>query len=95
MIFPAWGQRNDSTAHIRREDLTEHLRHECSTEQFTADRTLTSQQPRSPPNVQRNRAATLRFDFRFRRIRRSGSRNCSPHSRVGRIREILQPREAF
>ena len=28
-------------------------------------------------NVQRNRAATLRVDFRFRRIRRSGSRNCS------------------
>ena len=28
-------------------------------------------------NVQRNRAATLRVDFRFRRIRRSGSRICS------------------
>jgi hypothetical protein len=27
-------------------------------------------------NGQRNRAATLRFDFRFRRIRRSDSRNC-------------------
>ncbi len=29
MIFPAWGQRNDSTAHIRREDLPAQLRHEC------------------------------------------------------------------
>ena len=28
-------------------------------------------------NDQRNRAARLRVDFRFRRIRRSGSRNCS------------------
>jgi len=29
------------------------------------------------PNDQRNRAATVRFDFKLRVIRRSGSRNCS------------------
>jgi len=29
-----------------------------------------------PDNVQRNRAATLRVHFQFRRIRRSGSRIC-------------------
>jgi len=34
------------------------------------------------PNDQRNRAATLRVDFRFRRIRRSGSRNCSPRCHI-------------
>ena len=36
-------------------------------------------------NDQRNRAATLRVDFRFRRIRRSGSRNCSALDHVGLI----------
>ena len=29
-------------------------------------------------NAKRNRAATVCFEFRFRRIGRSGSRNCSP-----------------
>jgi hypothetical protein len=30
-----------------------------------------------PPNGQRNRAAAVKVHFRFRVVRRSGSRNCS------------------
>jgi len=44
-----------------------------------------------PDNVQRNRAVMLRVDFRFRQIRRSGSRNCyTTFSRVGMAVVVIE-----
>ena len=40
-------------------------------------------------NEQRNRAATLRVEFSFRRIRRSGSHNCTPALLSQRVGETI------